>query len=134
MSSPDTPPLPPPSQSASLKQILVMFGFASLGSLFVINAIRAYPGNALWAGMGLAIFGMIFFAGMISKARPVELFACAMLTIGAGGLIAIYSRDHKPIWLFGFLFFVLCVLVILSKHRFIDQPTEAGDRPRNPYD
>lgn len=128
---PETPP-PPPSTSASLKQILAMLAFGSLGSVWVIQAIKSQPGNSLGVGSVLILFSLIFFAGLISKNDIVELIACGALLLGAGGLLAITINTHRMLWGVGAFFFVLCIVVIQMKHRFIDKPTT--DIPRNPYD
>lgn len=129
---PSSPP-PPPSQSANLKQIVVMLAFGSLGSLFVINAIQSQPGNSLYIGAILIAFALIFFAGLISNNQVVELVASGILLVGAGGLVATTVNTREILWGVGAIFFVLCIVVIQMKHRFKDQSPPDGGL-RNPYD
>jgi hypothetical protein len=123
---------PPPGQSASLRQIVVMLLFGTLGSLFVVNAIRSQPGNSLYVGAILIAFAMVFFAGLISSSQVVEMVASGVLLLGAGGLVAITINTREFLWAAGALFFLLCIVVIQIKHRFRDQPPPDG-RLRNPY-
>lgn len=129
---PETPP-PPPSNSASLKQILAMLAFGSLGSIWVIQAIKSQPGNSLGVGSILIVFALIFFVGLISKKFIVETVACGLLLLGAGGLIAITINTHRILWGVGAVFFLLCIVVIQLKYRFIDKPATTDNELRNPY-
>lgn len=124
---------PPPGQSASLKQIVVMLLFGTLGSLFVINAIRSQPGNSLYVGAILIGFALVFFAGLISSNRVVELAASGILLMGAAGLVAITVNTREILWGAGALFFLLCIVVIQLKHRFRDQSAPPDGGLRNPY-
>lgn len=129
---PDSPP-PPPTQSASFRQILFMLGFGTLGSLWVINAIRSQPGNSLGIGAVLILFALIFFAGLISRNRVIELGASAALILGAGVLAALAVQSRDVLWAVGAIFFVLCIVVIQLKGRFVDKsPTPDGEM-KNPY-
>ena len=123
---------PPPGQSASFRQIVVMFLFGTLGSLFVINAIRSQAGNSLYVGAILIAFALVFFAGLISNNRVVELAASGILLMGAGGLVATTINTRDLLWGAGALFFLLCIVVIQLKHRFRDQSPPDGGL-RNPY-
>ena len=127
---PETPP-PPPAKSASLNQILAMLVFGGIGSYFVISAIRSRPGQSLAVGGILILCALIFFAGLISKNRVVELVASGILLIGSSLLVVITINTGQWIWALGAVFFLLCVAVIQLKHRFIDQA--APGVPRNPY-
>jgi hypothetical protein len=129
---PKSPP-PPPAQSATFKQIVVMLLFASLGSMFVINAIRSQQGNSLFVGVVLIFFALVFFAGLISRNQVVELVASGILLLGAGGLVALTVISRDVLWGAGAVFFVLCVAVIQLKHRFIDQAAPPDSGLRNPY-
>ena len=131
---PDTPP-PPPSKSASFKQIILMLGFGTLGSLFVINAIRSQPGNSLGVGAVLIAFALLFFAGLISRNQVIELIASGALLIGAGVLAVMTVQSREILWGVGTVFFILCVVVIQLKHRFIDQTmsSSADGELKNPY-
>lgn len=130
---PESPP-PPPSTSANFKQIIMMFGFGTLGSLWVINAIRSQPGNSLGVGAVLIVFALIFFAGLISRNQLVELAASGALVLGASVLVVMTIQSRDVLWGIGAVFFVLCVVVIQLKHRFVDQssPTPDGEM-KNPY-
>lgn len=130
---PKSPP-PPPSRSASFKQILAMLGFGLIGSLFVVNAIQSQPGNSLGIGAVLIAFAMIFFAGLISRNRVVELIASGALLLGAGVLAALTVQTRDVLWGVGAIFFVLCIVVIQLKHRFVDQSTTPDGEMKNPYD
>lgn len=130
---PETPP-PPPAKSASLNQILAMLVFGGIGSYFVITAIRSRPGQSLAVGGILILCALIFFAGLISKNRVVELVASGILLIGSSLLVAITINSGQWIWALGAVFFLLCVAVIQLKHRFIDQSQPPSDERRNPYD
>jgi hypothetical protein len=123
---------PPPGQSASLKQIVVMLIFGTLGSLFVVNAIRSQAGNSLYVGVVLIAFALVFFAGLISTNQVVELVASGILLLGAAGLVAITINTREILWGAGALFFLLCIVVIQLKNRFRDQPPPEGGL-RNPY-
>lgn len=129
---PQSPP-PPPAKSATLKQMVVMMLFGTLGSLFVINAIKSQQGNSLYIGVVLIVFALIFFAGLISGNQMVEWIASGLLLLGAGGLIALTVQTRDPLWGAGAAFFVLCIVVIQLKHRFKDQTTPPDGGLRNPY-
>lgn len=129
---PDSPP-PPPTQSATFKQIIAMLAFGSLGSVFVIQAIGARPGQSLYTGGILIIFAFIFFAGLIVKNRVVEIIASALLVFGAGVLVMMTVNNGEWLWAVGAVFFLLCVVVINVKHMFIDQTHADDSTPRNPY-
>ena len=129
---PNTPP-PPPAKSASFKQILLMLGFGSMGSLFVINAIRSQPGNSLGIGAVLIAFALLFFAGLISRIRIVELIASGALLVGAGVLVALTVQSRDVLWGLGAVFFVLCIVVIQTKHRFVDKTETPDGELKNPY-
>lgn len=129
---PNTPP-PPPAKSASFKQILLMLGFGSMGSLFVINAIRSQPGNSLGIGAVLIAFALLFFAGLISRIRIVELVASGALLVGAGVLAALTVQSRDVLWGLGAVFFVLCIVVIQTKHRFVDKTETPDGELKNPY-
>lgn len=129
---PNTPP-PPPAKSASFKQILLMLGFGSMGSLFVINAIRSQPGNSLGIGAVLIAFALLFFAGLISRIRIVELIASGALLVGAGVLAALTVQSRDVLWGLGAVFFVLCIVVIQTKHRFVDKTETPDGELKNPY-
>lgn len=129
---PEAPP-PPPSNSASFKQIILMLAFGTLGSLFVVNAIQSQPGNSLGIGAILIAFALLFFAGLISRNRVVEIIASGALLIGASVLVVITIQSRDVLWGVGAIFFVLCIVVIQLKHRFIDQPTTKEGELKNPY-
>lgn len=129
---PKSPP-PPPAQSATLKQMVVMLLFGTLGSLFVMNAIKSQPGNSLYVGGVLIFFALVFFAGLISRNQVVELVASGMLLVGAAGLVVLTVQSREVLWGVGALFFALCVVVIQVKHRFADQTAPSEDGLRNPY-
>lgn len=126
-------PLPPPTGSATLRQILGMFVFGSMGSIFVIRAIKSQEGNSLRVGSILIVCAFIFFAGLISKNDIVEMISSALLLLGSGILVAITINTHEWLWGLGAVFFALCVVVIQLKDRFIDQSHTPDDGPRNPY-
>lgn len=129
---PDSPP-PPPTESASFKQIIMMFGFGTLGSIWVIRAIQSQPGNALGIGAVLIMFALIFFAGLISRNQIVELVASGALVLGASILVVMTIMSRDVLWGVGAVFFVLCIVVIQMKHRFVDKsPTPDGEM-KNPY-
>lgn len=129
---PNSPP-PPPSKSASFTQIILMLAFGTMGSLFVINAIRSQPGNSLGVGAVLIAFALIFFAGLISRNQVVELLASGALLLGAGVLVALTVQSRDVLWGVGAVFFVLCIAVIQLKHRFVDKSTVPDDELKNPY-
>lgn len=129
---PNSPP-PPPTKSASFRQIILMLGFGTLGSLYVINAIRSQPGNSLGIGAVLIVFALIFFAGLISRNQVVELAASAALLLGATVQVVITIQSREVLWGIGAVFFVLCVVVIQMKHRFVDQTPAADGEMKNPY-
>lgn len=129
---PSAPP-PPPSKSAGFKQILLMLAFGTLGSLFVINAIQSQPGNSLAIGGILIVFALLFFAGLISRNQVVELVASGALLLGAGVLVAMTVQSREFLWGIGAVFFVICVVVIQLKHKFVDQTTSADGEMKNPY-
>lgn len=129
---PESPP-PPPSKSASFKQIILMFAFGTLGSLFVINAIQSQPGNSLGVGVILIVFALLFFAALISRNQIVELVVSGALLLGAGVLVAMTVQTRDVLWGVGAIFFVLCIVVIQLKHRFVDQSTPANGEMKNPY-
>lgn len=110
-----------------------MLAFGSLGSVFVIQAIGARPGKSLYTGGILIVCAFIFFAGLIVKNRVVELIASGFLLFGSGVLAMMTVRTGEWLWAIGAVFFVLCVVVINLKHRFIDQSRLPDDTPRNPY-
>ena len=128
---PENPP-PPPTGSATLRQILGMLLFGSMGSFFVIQAIKSQEGNSLRAGSILILFAFVFFVGLISKNEVIELIASGVLLLGAGGLVAITIATREWIWGLGAVFFVLCIVVIQLKDRFIDQANTTHDPP-SPY-
>lgn len=129
---PQSPP-PPPAKSASFKQIILMLAFGTVGSLFVINAIRSQPGNSLGVGAVLIAFSLIFFAGLISRKRVVELLASGALLLGSGLLVAITVQSRDALWGVGAVFFVLCIVVIQTKHRFVDTSETPDGELKNPY-
>jgi hypothetical protein len=129
---PKSPP-PPPAQSATLKQIVVMMLFGTLGSLFVMNAIQSQPGNSLYVGGVLIFFALVFFAGLISRNQVVELVASGILLLGAAGLVVLTAQSRDVLWGAGALFFLLCIVVIQVKHRFADQSAPRDGEMRNPY-
>lgn len=129
---PESPP-PPPSRSASFKQIIMMFGFGSMGSLFVIQAIRSQPGNSLYIGAILIAFALVFFAGLISRNQVVELIASGLLLLGASVLVVMTVQSRDVLWGVGAVFFVLCIVVIQMKHRFVDKSTTPDGEMKNPY-
>lgn len=129
---PETPP-PPPSSSASFKQIILMLAFGTLGSLFVINAIQSQPGNSLGVGAILIVFALLFFAGLISRNRVMELIASGALLLGACVLVVMTIQSRDVLWGVGAIFFVLCIVVIQLKHRFVDKPTTPDGELKNPY-
>lgn len=129
---PSTPP-PPPSKSASFKQIISMLVFGTMGSMFVIKAIQSQPGNSLGVGGVLIVFAMIFFAGLISRNQVVELVASGALLLGAGVLVAMTVQSREILWGFGALFFALCIVVIQLKHKFVDQTETKDGELKNPY-
>lgn len=129
---PDSPP-PPPSSSANFKQILMMLAFGTMGSLFVINAIRSQPGNSLGVGAVLIAFALIFFAGLISRNQVVELLASGALLLGTGVLVVITVQTREVLWGSGAIFFVLCIVVIQMKHRFVDKSPPSNGEMKNPY-
>lgn len=129
---PSAPP-PPPSKSAGFKQILLMLAFGTLGSLFVVNAIQSQPGNSLAIGSILIVFALLFFAGLISRNQVVELVASGALLLGAGVLVAMTVQSREILWGVGAVFFVICVVVIQLKHKFVDQSTPADGEMKNPY-
>ncbi len=110
-----------------------MFAFGTLGSLFVINAIQSQPGNSLGVGGVLIVCAFIFFAGLISRNQFIELFASGFLLIGAGVLVAMTIQSRDALWGFGALFFVLCIVVIQLKHRFVDNTQTPDGELKNPY-
>lgn len=129
---PNTPP-PPPSKSASFKQIILMLAFGMIGSVFVINAIQSQPGNSLGVGAILIAFALLFFAGLISRNQIIELIASGALLLGAGVLVALTVQTREVLWGVGAVFFVLCIVVIQAKHRFVDKPTTPDGELKNPY-
>lgn len=129
---PQSPP-PPPAQSATLKQIVVMLLFGTLGSLFVMNAIQSQQGNSLYIGGVLIFFALVFFAGLISRNQLVELVASGILLVGAAGLVVLAVQSREVLWGAGALFFALCVVVIQTKHRFADRTLPPDGGLRNPY-
>ncbi len=129
---PKSPP-PPPAQSATLKQIVVMMLFGTLGSLFVMNAIQSQQGNSLYIGGVLIFFALVFFAGLISRNQVVETVASGILLLGASGLVVLTVQTWDVLWGIGALFFVLCTAVIQLKHRFVDQSSPPDGEMRNPY-
>lgn len=110
-----------------------MLLFGSMGSLFVINAIQSQPGQSLRTGGILIVFAFFFFVGLISKNQIVELIACGALLLGAGGLAAITVLSRNVLWGVGMVFFLLCIVVIQQKHRFVDQTHRPDDEMKNPY-
>lgn len=110
-----------------------MFLFGTLGSLFVINAIQSQPGNSLGVGGVLIVSAFIFFAGLISRNQVVELIASGYLLIGTGVLVALTIQSRDPLWGFGALFFVLCIVVIQMKHKFVDKTEIPEGELKNPY-
>lgn len=110
-----------------------MLGFGTMGSLFVINAIRSQPGNSLGVGAVLIAFALIFFAGLISRNQVIELIASGALLLGAGALVAITVQSRDVLWGVGAIFFVLCIVVIQMKHRFVDHTTPRDGEMKNPY-
>lgn len=129
---PQSPP-PPPAKSASFRQIIVMLLFGTMGSLFVINAIQSQQGNSLYVGTILIVFALIFFAGLISRSQVMELIACGVLLVGAGVLVAMTIQSRDVLWGFGAVFFVLCIVVIQMKHRFVDRTETPAGELKNPY-
>lgn len=129
---PNTPP-PPPSKSASFKQIILMLAFGMIGSVFVINAIQSQPGNSLGVGAILIAFALLFFAGLISRNQIIELIASGALLLGAGVLVALTVQTREVLWGVGAVFFVLCIVVIQAKHRFVDKPITPDGELKNPY-
>ena len=129
---PESPP-PPPTSSASFKQIILMFGFGTMGSIFVINAIRSQPGNSLGVGAVLIAFALVFFAGLISRNQIVELIASAVLLLGATVLVVMTVQSRDVLWGTGAVFFVLCIVVIQLKHRFVDRSAPPNGELKNPY-
>lgn len=129
---PDIPP-PAPSKSASFKQIILMLAFGTIGSVFVINAIQSQPGNSLGIGAILIGFALLFFAGLISRNQVVELIASGALLLGAGVLVAMTVQTRDVLWGVGAIFFVLCIVVIQLKHRFVDKPSTPDGELKNPY-
>lgn len=129
---PQSPP-PPPSKSASFKQIIMMLVFGTIGSLFVINAIQSQPGNSLGVGAILIAFALLFFAGLISRNQIIELVASGALLLGAGVLVAMTVQSRDVLWGVGAIFFVLCIVVIQMKHRFVDKSPTADGEMKNPY-
>lgn len=111
----------------------MMLAFGTMGSLFVINAIRSQPGNSLGVGAVLIAFALIFFAGLISRNQVVELIASGALLVGAGVLVAMTVQSRDVLWGIGAVFFALCIVVIQTKHRFVDQSTPANGELKNPY-
>lgn len=128
---PDSQPTPP-TRSASFKQIIAMFLFGSMGSLFVVNAIKSQAGNSLRTGTILIVFALVFFAGLISKNSVVELISSGILLVGAGGLVALTINTREILWGVGAIFFVLCIAVIQLKNRFVDKPDLPTNGLRNP--
>lgn len=126
-------PPPPPANTASLKQVVIMLAFAMFGSVFVIKAVQSQPGNSLYIGVVLIAFALIFFAGLISSKEIVEIIASGVLLLGAGGLAALAFNTRDILWAAGAVFFVLCIVVIQMKHRFKDQSTPPDGGLRNPY-
>lgn len=129
---PQSPP-PPPAKSASFKQIILMLAFGTMGSMFVINAIQSQPGNSLGVGAVLIVSAFIFFAGLISRNQVIELIASGFLLIGAGVLVAMTIQSRDVLWGFGALFFVLCIVVIQMKHKFVDRAKVPEGELKNPY-
>lgn len=129
---PETPP-PPPAKSASFKQIILMLAFGMIGSLFVVNAIQSQPGNSLGIGAVLIVCALIFFAGLISRSQVMELIASGVLLLGAGVLVALTVQTRDVLWGVGAFFFVLCIVVIQLKHKFVDQSTHKNGEMKNPY-
>lgn len=130
---PDTPP-PPPTQSASFRQIIGMLAFGGLGSYFMVKAIGSRPGQSLYTGGILIIFAFVFFTGLIVKNRIVELITSGILLLGAGVLVAMTIGTREWIWGLGTVFFLTCVLVINAKYQFMDEAQQNNDHMRNPYD
>lgn len=129
---PQKPP-PPPAKSATLKQMLAMLVFGTMGSLYVVNAIQSQPGRSLGIGAVLIVCAFVFFAGLISRNQFIELFASAILLLGAGVQVAMVIQTHRILWGVGALFFTLCVVLIHLKHRFIDQNRFPDGELKNPY-
>lgn len=110
-----------------------MLAFGTMGSLFVINAIRSQPGNSLGVGAILIAFALLFFAGLISRNQVIELIVSGALLLGAGVLVAITVQTRDVLWGAGAVFFVLCIVVIQMKHRFVDKPELPDGEMKNPY-
>lgn len=110
-----------------------MLAFGSLGSVFVINAIQSQPGNSLGIGAILIAFALLFFAGLISRNRVMELIASGALLLGACVLVVLTIQSRDVLWGVGAVFFVLCIVVIQLKHRFVDKPTTPDGELKNPY-
>ncbi len=110
-----------------------MLAFGTMGSLFVINAIRSQPGNSLGVGAILIAFALLFFAGLISRNQVIELIVSGALLLGAGVLVAITVQTRDVLWGAGAVFFVLCIVVIQVKHRFVDKPSTPDGEMKNPY-
>lgn len=110
-----------------------MLGFGTIGSLFVVNAIQSQPGNSLGVGAVLIAFALTFFAGLISRNQVIELIASGALLLGAGVLVALTVQSRDVLWGVGAIFFVLCIVVIQTKHRFVDKSLPADGEMKNPY-
>lgn len=111
----------------------MMLGFGTLGSVFVVNAIQSQPGNSLYVGLVLIAFALIFFAGLISRNQVVEMVSSGALLLGAGVLVAMTVQSRDVLWGIGAVFFVLCIVVIQLKHKFVDQSPPQNGEMKNPY-
>lgn len=111
----------------------MMFSFGTVGSLFVINAIQSQPGNSLGIGVILIVLALLFFAALISRKQIIELIVSGVLFLGVGVLVAMTVQTRDVLWGVGAIFFVMCIVVIQMKHRFVDKSVPPDGEMKNPY-
>lgn len=114
---PDYSP-PPPSQGGAPKEMILfgVFGFALV--LFVLYALyQSTEENILQTGAGLIALGLVFGAGLVSRAEIVQYVAAGIMMFAGGIAIGLAFRNEQAYWYVGGALFFACAVLLVVKEQ-----------------
>lgn len=114
---------PPPSPGATPFQTILMGSVGGLVTLITMTAVQRSARNAVELGTFLAVLGLLFGIGLVTKSRAVELVTSMLLLFAGGIAIGLGFNVGSWLWYLGAAFFFACGAVIFMKDRFITRPS-----------
>jgi len=106
---------PPPSTGGTPTQAILVMGFGLALVSFVLYALNESRDSILQVGAFLIALGLVFGAGMISRAELVQVVTAGIMMFGGGIAIGLGIRNEQAFWYVGAALFFACAVAIIAK-------------------